>query len=129
MKTYFQTTFAPLVLFTTFFAIPALAWSPGQPIVPNCLGTSCGWQDLVILADNILSFFLYIAVPIAAIAFAWAGWLYLSARGNMTQIQSAHSIFLNVFIGLIIVLSAWLIVDLIFEELVDPNTYLPVLTS
>jgi len=47
----------------------------------------------------------------------------------MTQIQSAHSIFLNVFIGLIIVLSAWLIVDLIFEELVDPNTYLPVLTS
>jgi len=108
------------------------------PIVPACGDLlhennvtnddhPCGWQDLVSLANNLLQFMLYIAIPIAAICFAWAGWLYLSARGNPGQISRAHGIFLNVGIGLIIVMVAWLVVNLIMTTLVDTGTYIPIL--
>ena len=70
---------------------------------------------------------VFIAVPLAAIAFAWAGFLYLSARGNPGQISKAHGIFLNVAIGLGIVLIAWLAVDQILKALATTGSYIPVL--
>ena len=89
--------------------------------------TNCGWKDLVTLAKNLLDFMVTITIPIAAICFAWAGWLYLSARGNPGQITKAHEIFLNVAIGLVIVLVAWLVVDQIMKALVETGSYIPVL--
>ncbi len=116
------------------------AWNPAASLVPSCnstLGTradgsygytdECNWAYLLALANNILQFLVFLAVPIAAICFAYAGWLYLSAMGNSGQISRAHSIFLNVFIGLVIVLVAWLVVDELFKALVQPGSYAPVL--
>ena len=106
-----------VLLVVGFFPLLGFAgsWVPSNPLVPACntgirngtLENPCGWEQLIVLADNILKFFLYISVPIAAIAFAYAGWLYLSARGDHSQISKAHEIFLNVAIGLVFVLTAW----------------------
>lgn len=101
------------------------ATPPGQ-LVPKC-GADCGWQQLVELARNLLNFFIYIAVPLAAIAFVYAGWLYLSARGNPGQITKAHGIFMNVAVGLFIVLIAWLVVDQIMKALVISGSYVQVM--
>lgn len=101
--------------------------SPGGGIVPACPSTGCGWPQVVKLANNLLKFMVSIAVPLAAIAFAYAGWLYLSARGNPSQISRAHNIFLNVAIGLVIVLVAWLVVSEILKAFADPNSYISVL--
>ena len=109
---------ALLVIFLPLISLAAL--------VPNC-DTNCGWKDLVTLAKNLLDFMVTITIPIAAICFAWAGWLYLSARGNPGQITKAHGIFLNVAIGLVIVLVAWLVVDQIMKALVETGSYIPVL--
>ena len=110
--------------------------SLAAPLVPECnvwndatkkLDNPCGWVQLVQLAKNLLDFMVTITIPIAAICFAWAGWLYLSARGNPGQITKAHETFLNVTIGLVIVLVAWLVVDQIMEALVKTGSYIPVL--
>jgi|SRR3989344_1403207 len=131
----------PLVLVIVVFsllAVPLVGFAQAEPLVPECntgvdgngyLINPCGWVNLVEMARRILNFMVYIAVPIAAIAFAYAGWLYLSARGNPSQITQAHGIFLNVLIGIVIILIAWLVVRLIFDELVQTNTYIPVLTN
>lgn len=111
--------FVPSIVFGGSVSIPS-------QIVPNC-GVNCGWLELVGLAKNILDFMIYLSVPIAAIAFMYAGWLYLSARGNTGQISKAHGIFLNVVIGLIIVLVAWGVVDLIIDSLLKPGSYVEVL--
>lgn len=121
----------------------AQAWSPGDPVLPQCNKSSydpqtgvllgiqnpCGWQHLVTLAGNLLQFMFFLAVPIAAVAFAYAGLLYFTSRGSDTQIKKAHGIFTNVFWGIIIVLAAWAIVDLIVDELVDKEAYIQVLTE
>ncbi len=79
---------------------------------------NCQFQHFLILAKNVINFLLFtIAVPIAAISFAWAGWLYLSAAGNESKVQEAHRIFGYVVLGLCIALAAWLIVNAIIVGL------------
>jgi len=107
------------------------------PLVPDCSMTGanntlvqpCGFNDLGKLGANLLAFAVTIAVPIAAVAFAYAGFLYLTAGGNSGQISKASGIFLNVGIGFIIVLAAWLIVNFVLNELVTADSYINLLKS
>lgn len=72
----------------------------------------CTFEDFIILAKLVMNFLLFtIAVPVAAISFAWAGWLYLSAAGNESKVAEAHRIFGYVVLGLCVALAAWLIVN------------------
>ena len=73
----------------------------------------CDMCDLVGLANNIISFAIYLAVIVATIMFIVAGLKYVTAGGDPSKISSAHKIFRNVFIGLVLVLTAWLIIELI----------------
>ena len=43
--------------------------------------------------------------------FIWAGFLYLTAAGNEGQVKKAHELFWAVFIGIVIALAAWLLVN------------------
>lgn len=99
-----------------FLPIVVFAVDPGG-IVP-CSGTECSFADLAMLVNNIIDFLLVnIAFPISALFFAWAGFLYLTAAGDTGKINKAHSIFSNVFWGLILALAAWLIIDFITSTL------------
>ena len=82
-------------------------------IVPKCADDICGMCDLIGLANNIIQFAIYLAVTIAAIMFIVAGIKYLTAGGDSAKISAAHKIFFNVIIGLALVLTAWLIIELI----------------
>ena len=108
------------ILKKTYLSLFILFISPitasAQGLVP-CDGPDCGFGDLVQLANNLIDFLVLISLPLAAIAFAWAGFLYLSSGGSQDKIKRAHGIFFKVAIGLIIVLGAYLIVNLIVENL------------
>jgi len=74
----------------------------------------CTFEAFICLLRRIMNFLLFVlAVPIAAISFAWAGWLYLSAAGNESKVKQAHEIFGTVALGLCLALAAWLIVHAI----------------
>lgn len=79
---------------------------------------NCGICDIVQLVQNILNFLISFAVIVSVLMFVSAGFLYMTAVGNEEKIKSAHKIFTNVFIGLIFVLSAFLIVDTIMKALI-----------
>ncbi len=108
------------------------AWNFTKAIVPDCNGAvtdqngGCNFDAFMKLISNIITFLLYIAIPIAAVSFFFAGFLYLTAGGNPGKIEEAHQIFWSVMIGIIIMLSAWLLVNTIVKELLDPsfNSYL-----
>ena len=111
----FKTFF--FVVFTSFlFLAPSLFVFAQGGLVP-CDGSNCDFNALITLVQNIINFLLLVAAPIAAIMFAWAGFLYLSARGNSGQISKAHDIFWNVLWGLVIALAAWLIINTITNAL------------
>lgn len=110
---------ANTVVFLGMAALPLFAFAALPPLIPcgNSGQPSCDFNMLIKLVQNIINFLVYMAAPVAAVAFAWAGVLYLTAAGDETKIGKAHAIFTDVLIGLGIVLSAWLIVKLIVTGL------------
>ena len=53
--------------------------------------------------------------------FVYAGFLYLSAGANEENVKRAHKLFGSVFIGFILVLASWLIIDTIMKAFVGDN--------
>lgn len=96
--------------------VPAFSVSAADGLVP-CGGSGqnpCTFSDFFVLINNVINFLLFnIATPLAALTFAVAGWMYLTAGGDTGKIKQAHELFKNVAIGFIIALSAWLIVKAI----------------
>jgi hypothetical protein len=129
--------FIPLIAFL-FLAVPQISSAqgtiPDDPaddefrLLPNCgyrdgdgEFINCGFDDVLDLIQRIINWLLFIAIPLAAVIFTYAGILYLTAQGNPGQISRAHGLFGNVAIGLIIALSAWLIVTLLVNALIEPD--------
>jgi len=116
-----------IIIFFIMIFIPQVAlgdafWQPGDPIVPCDTSkaghdTKCQFNDFIHLANHLISFAIWLAVPLSIALFTYAGVLYATASGDQTKIANAHKIFTNVAIGLIIVLSAWLLVHEILGKL------------
>jgi hypothetical protein len=79
---------------------------PGDP-------SGCDFQALGQLVNNVITEGVKIAIAASAIAFAWAGLIYITANGDSGKISKAHNIFRRVLIGIVLVMSAFLILDLI----------------
>ena len=114
-------SFALLVLLTAP-AIVSSAVMPGQ-IVP-CTGalpkeTACTICDIAQVAQNVLNTGIFVAVFLSAILFAWAGVKYLTSAVNQGGLNEAKSLFLNVLIGLFIILGAWLVIDTLMKTLTN----------
>lgn len=84
----------------------------------------CTFNDIITGVNGLIQFMIYLAVPLATVAFAYAGVLYMTAAEDTGKISQAHKIFRLVVIGLIIMFSAWIIVHTIAGALLkDPESY------
>jgi hypothetical protein len=103
---YFLVLTLPMFVFAQGAGLP-------KSIVP-CNGVDCEVCHLATLAQNLLNTGIFMFIFIAAMLFSYAGFLYLTNEA-IGQQQKAKSIFKNVAIGLIILLSAWLVVDTLMK--------------
>lgn len=108
-----------LVMATYFVFIisPSLALAKG--LVP-CAGDGedpCNFDMLVKLVQNIITKAILIAPMLAAVAFAVAGFYYITAAGDTGKIKQAHDIAISAVYGLVIVLIAWILVKTIITVL------------
>ena len=111
--------------------MPVFSLAADTPLVPctntptiNSDGTvayasKCDFNALMALVNTVIHFILfYMAIPIAAIMSAYAGFLMVTAGGEAAGARTkAKSIFTNALIGLVIACAAWLIVKLILSIL------------
>ena len=79
----------------------------------------CDFNALMALINTIVKFILFdMAIPIAAIMFAYAGFLMVTAGGEAAGARTkAKSIFTNAVFGLVLAVAAWLIVNTILSIL------------
>lgn len=78
----------------------------------------CGFEHFFVLVNTIVRFLLfYLAVPIAAILFAYAGIKLVFSGGNASKMSEAKSMLINVAIGLALAAGAWLIVHTLLQIL------------
>jgi hypothetical protein len=73
--------------------------------------TACQACDLATLIQRVITFAIGLSIPIAAALFAWAGVLFFTAADNSSKITQAKQIFKNAFIGFLIAITAWLIIN------------------
>ncbi|MES2135031.1 MAG: hypothetical protein V4449_02225 [Patescibacteria group bacterium] len=109
--------FIPLAVFAADSNPSSLLSGAGGGLVPQCEGPECKACDLTDLANNVINFGVAFSVIVATLMFAYAGVLYVTAASSPEQIKKAHGVFTNVFVGLLLVLLAWLLVNILFSVL------------
>lgn len=108
-----------LIALLVFLPLTASAALPGfGQIVPEvCKSCPCGWGGVMAIIQNVVNFIIALSVVFATIIIAWAGGLYILSPTNPESRSTANKMLINAFIGLLIVLSAWLIVDFVMKTL------------
>lgn len=122
-----------LILITP--AVSLGAWTLGESLVPcgrKTITTTdpqtkvttttvdpkdlCGFDDIIKLINSVIDFIIfYMAIPIAAIMFAYAGVLLVTSGGEPGARTKAKGIFFNTVIGLVIAVAAYIIVKTILS--------------
>lgn len=109
-------TFSSILIFA-IFALPLVA--SAQLGIP-CGGDTppadhpCGFNDLIILINNIIHFIIYyVAVPLAALGFMYVGGrlvLFPNKEGEWTK---AKGIFWDIGMGFGIILGAYVLIKMV----------------
>jgi hypothetical protein len=135
LKIMYGSIFA-LLMFVFIFPITVSA-----DIVPPCNPTgaasdgmgpalpACNFNALMTLMGNIMVFAIDLGLAAVSIAFAYAGFLYITSNGDSGKVKQAHEIFRKVVIGAFIALSATVLVNLLLSELHINQTILERLPS
>lgn len=123
-----------LIVATPFYI--SYAYTTGGGLVPECntgplnqageYENPCDFNQLIVLTNTIIDFLLfYVASPIAAIIFCYAGFKLLTSGGNEEAKTGAVKMMMTMVKGYLIALAAWLIVHTIVKEFgFTGNTFL-----
>lgn len=100
-------------------------YSAYDPTGNNDAASSTGCQacNLAQLIQNVMTFAIGIAIPIAAALFAYAGFLYITSAANPGNIAKAKDIFKSAFIGFIIAITAWLVINTVLHVIFSQGTF------
>lgn len=85
------------------------AGNQGGVEIPNPLGT----VTITGLFTTLLQILLVFAVPIVVFFIIYAGFLYVTARGNVEQISQAHRALLYALIGGVLILGGTLLIQVV----------------
>lgn len=108
------------------------------PIVPpecNCtdqanpnggtIDTAPSYGCVLATVENAVNFGITIGVVAATLALVFAGFTWMTSVGNPEARSKGRTMLINVFVGLLILLSAWLVVDFIMKKLYNSTSYGP----
>ena len=106
---------ATFVMVTPFFV---MAQADGG-LVPCGTGAEydCTTASVITLANGLITFLITMLGIIGVIAMVYAGFILVTSGGDEGAWTKGKTIFTNVVIGIIIILAAWLIVDVILKQL------------
>ncbi|OHA27015.1 MAG: hypothetical protein A3D52_00945 [Candidatus Taylorbacteria bacterium RIFCSPHIGHO2_02_FULL_44_36] len=96
-------------LFFILFVIILPVFSFAQGEITTTLENPLSADTLFCFLKDMLDVFLTIGVIIAVIFMVYAGFLYVTARGNDTQLGKAKTAFLGAVIGTAIIMGVWVL--------------------
>jgi hypothetical protein len=107
------------------FGVPLVSHAAGIPLLSSgwslvpeaCRACPCGFAGVLGIAQNLVSAGISVAILFAVIIIAWAGFILITSPFNAEAKGTAHKMLINAAIGLLIVCSAWLIVDFVMKAL------------
>lgn len=112
MTNYKKILIPGLVL--AIFLLPTFIFAVDVPnqdtgLIPCTEG--CGFREFMVLVDNVIDFILWsLAMPLAAIMFAYAGFKLVTSGGSEEARGVAKRVFTNTAVGLLLAAGSWVIV-------------------
>lgn len=112
MMKKFLIYFLPTLLLFLVLLMPSISFSAGLvPCQTEANPGPCDFNAFMSLIHKVMNFiFLKLAIPIAAIMFAYAGVLLVTSGGSTESRSKAKKIFTDAFTGLVLAAGAWLLV-------------------
>ncbi len=129
----YRTLMKPLLIFLTIAIVFTAQFSYAQEDKPEvtaegtlekgtgfvpCSGKNCSACDFVVLGNTAIKWLITISFLFFAVLAVRAGIKLVVSQGNPSALSDAKSSFTNAFIGLIIILIAFILVDTIMRQLV-----------
>ena len=128
-------------IIASLFATPSLAQSPGAAGIGASSGSSIGVDAAApssssndISESDITNFLTFIAkqaityvLVIAAIFIILAGYIYITSLGNTAKAEQAKQMLLYTMIGVLVVLGAYLAVNVILSQIATTPSSNPTL--
>ncbi|MFA6797372.1 MAG: hypothetical protein WCR40_01550 [Candidatus Paceibacterota bacterium] len=103
-------------LFNKFFLISVMLLSMTEivnasgSVIQNPLGKL---NSVPVFVSDLLSYVVKIGGIVAIFAFIYSGYLFVKARGNPKELETAKTVFKNTIIGVAVLLGAQLIASII----------------
>ena len=121
----FMTKMPKILIFLSIFLmliVPVIstAYTLGDPLVPckNTEDSPCDFSAILALVNNVITFLIkYMAIPITAIMFAYAGFELVTSGGSTEKRGIAKKVFTDAVIGLVLAVAAWIIIKTILSIL------------
>jgi hypothetical protein len=115
--TIFFTLLVPVVFSLDQGLVPSEATAAG--LVP-CGGNgepACQSCHVITLANNVITWLITFLSVVAVMAIVYNGFQLVTSQGDTSRWTNAKKMFVNIVIGIILILAAWLIVDTILKGL------------
>ena len=116
---------AQIVALLLLLAIPVITYADPPTKIVTCTGAECSLCDLANTGQNILNTAIYLLVVLSAVLFAWAGFKMLLSGGDTAEYAQGKRVFSNVIIGLVIVLTGWMVVNVVMTTLLKKDPQWP----
>lgn len=104
------------IAFYLSVAVMLLPFIASAALVP-CRGVECQACHLIVLGQGLLNWLIGILIVVIGVIAAVAGFRMVMSAGNPGGVTQAKSMFMNAFVGLIILLIAWLAIDTVMKQL------------
>lgn len=116
-----------LLLPTAAFAADTNFFGEIYPTACKCDTATIGYESapafgcVMKVIQNIINLGLSIGVALFVIIASYAGFLFMTSSMNPRNREMGRSVLLNAVVGLIIALSAWLLVDFVMKAVYNPD--------
>ncbi len=80
-------------------------------------GRMCNFVDFMGLIQRLIGYIFVLVLPIAAIVFAYAGFLFITSGGDPGKKTAAKNAMTKLLIGIVVIMMAWLLVKTVLTSL------------
>lgn len=105
----FSVTFK-IILFSLVTFLPDVS-SAAEGLVSCTGGDACGFCEFVTLVNTLVEWIIVILSTFIVLLIAFAGFRLITAGGDASALQDAKKMLISGFIGILIILAGWTIVD------------------
>ena len=98
----------------------------GAPAGTDPVSSAPAWGCVLQTIQNVIRVAIVLGIAVATLALIYAGFVWMTSGGSPERRNQGSHLLINVFVGLAIMLGAWLIVDFVMKELYrEPTEFGP----